>query len=139
MNRMSFIGNLTRDPESRTTPSGVSLCSFSVAVNGRNKTDANGQQTQDVQFFQVTAWRQLGENCQKYLKKGRKVYVSGPLAANTYTANDGTTRVSLNVTADDVEFLSSNENGSQGNSASSSPADPHNGFEPVEATDDLPF
>ena len=109
MNKIILIGNLTRDPELRTTPSGVNVCDFTIAVNKRRY----GQQQQpgvpqsDADFFRITAWRQLGENCAKYLAKGRKVFVSGPLSARTYQANDGTTRVSLEVTAEDVEFLSS--------------------------------
>ena len=106
MNKLTIIGNLTRDPELRTTPNGYTVCDFSVAVNRRRgQNAANGQPETD--FFRVTAWRQLGETCAKYLAKGRKVCVMGPVTARTYQANDGTTRVSLEVTAEDVEFLSS--------------------------------
>lgn len=103
MNRLTIIGNLVRDPELRTLSSGVSVCSFTVAVNRRRK--AEGQPEAD--FFRVSAWRQLGENCAKYLEKGRKVAVVGSVEARAYQANDGTTRASLEVNADDVEFLSS--------------------------------
>ena len=147
MNKVFLIGNLTRDPETRTTPSGVSLCSFTIAVNRRRASNADAGQP-EADFFRVTAWRQLGENCKAYLAKGRKVYVSGPLTARTYTANDGTTRVSLEVTADDVEFLSS-RNDSQGFSGNPAPAqapvdapaaaqNSAAGFTAVE-NDDLPF
>lgn len=102
MNKLTIIGNLTRDPELRTTQSGINVCSFTVAVN-RRKT-ANNQQP-EADYFRVTAWRQLGDNCQKYLAKGRKVAVIGPVSVSTYQANDGTTRANLEVTADDVEFL----------------------------------
>ncbi len=105
MNKLTIIGNLTRDPELRTLSSGIPVCSFTVAVNRRRSQNAeNGQPEAD--FFRVSAWRQLGENCARYLSKGRKVCVIGPVTVNTYTANDGTTRASLEVTADDVEFLS---------------------------------
>ena len=104
MNKLTIIGNLTRDPELRTLSSGVTVCSFTVAVNRRRSQSAeNGQPEAD--FFRVSAWRQLGENCAKYLSKGRKVCVIGPVSVNTYTGNDGVTRASLEVTADDVEFL----------------------------------
>ena len=73
MNRLTIIGNLTHDPELRTTPSGDSVCSFSVAVNRRGRRDAQGNQNEQTDFFRVSAWRQLGENCAKYLAKGRKV------------------------------------------------------------------
>ena len=158
MNRFSFIGNLTRDPESRATANGATFCNFTVAVNSRRRAQAqDGQNAQEeTMFIRVTVWRQLGENCQRYLSKGRKVYVSGPLRAGTYTASDGNVRISLDVTADDVEFLSpAGSTGSDGTygasygssyaSPSASPAAPqsptaqNNGFEPVTAEDDLPF
>ena len=101
MNKVFIVGNLTRDPELRTTQSGISVCSFSVAVNRRRAQDQEPQ----ADFFRVTAWRGLGENCSKYLAKGRKVAVTGSVSVSTYLAQDGTTRASLEVTADDVEFL----------------------------------
>ena len=106
MNRLTIIGNLTKDPELRTTPNGVSVCDFSVAVNRRltAQQKANGQQ-QEADFFRVSAWRELGENCAKYLAKGRKVCVMGPVSVRTYTGNDGITRATMEVTANDVEFL----------------------------------
>mgnify|MGYP000143312313 CR=1 FL=1 len=103
MNKLTIIGNLTRDPELRTTSTGVNVCSFTVAVNRRQRSQgAEGQPEAD--FFRVSAWRQLGEICQKYLAKGRKVAVVGPVTVRSYTANDGSTRFSLEVTADDVEL-----------------------------------
>ena len=141
MNKLTIIGNLTRDPELRTTPAGVSVCDFTVAVNRRSKSaNAGGQPEAD--FFRVTAWRQLGENCQRYLAKGRKVCVMGPVSARTYQANDGTTRVSLEVTADDVEFLSSRSDDQAGGyapaPAAPAPMAQSSGFTAVE-TDELPF
>lgn len=102
MNKLTIIGNLSRDPESRVTQSGVNVTTFSVAVN--RKRTQEGQP--DADFFRVTAWRQLGENCAKYLAKGRKVCVVGPVSVSTYTGNDGKTRANMEVTAEDVEFLS---------------------------------
>ena len=104
MNKLTIIGNLTRDPELRTTTSGVNVCSFMVAVNRRNARE--GQP--DADFFRVSAWRQLGDNCSKFLHKGAKVCAVGAVSVRTYQANDGTTRAQMEVTADDVEFLSSN-------------------------------
>lgn len=144
MNKIILIGNLTRDPELKTTPNGYSVCDFTIAVNDRSRRNQAGQQD-TAQFFRITVWRQLAENCAKYLAKGRKVFVSGPLTARTYQANDGSTRVSLEVQADDVEFLSSRNDdangGFQGNYAPAAPAAPtaqNNGFTAVE-TDELPF
>jgi len=107
MNKLTIIGNLVRDPELRTTSQGISVCTFTVAVNRRNTRE--GQPEAD--FFRVTAWRQLGENCAKYLAKGRKVCVVGSVSVSTYTGNDGATKANLEVTADDVEFLSPKDQG----------------------------
>jgi len=104
MNKLILVGNLTRDPELRATPSGVSVCNFDIAVNER-RAQQNGQS--GVTYFRVTAWRQTGENCAKYLAKGRKVFVSGPVSASVYQTRNGETRVQLEVTAEDVAFLSS--------------------------------
>ena len=103
MNKLTIIGNLTNDPERRATPSGVTVCAFTVAVN-RRFANSDGDRITD--FFRVNAWRQLGESCGKYLAKGRKVAVVGELQARTYQAKDGSTRMSLDVAADEVEFLS---------------------------------
>ena len=106
MNKVILIGNLTRDPELRTTSAGDSVCTFTVAVNRRRSSTADAGQP-EADFFRVSVWRQQGENCAKYLSKGRKVYVSGPVTCRTYVGNDGQTRASLEVTANEVEFLSS--------------------------------
>ena len=127
MNKLTIIGNLVREPENRVTSGGINVCDFSVAVNRRKK----GEGQQEADFFRVNAWRQLGENCGKFLHKGSKVCVVGPVSVRTYQTNSGETRASLEVTADDVEFLSSK---SEGESAPAMPA----GFTPVE-TDELPY
>ena len=100
MNKTTIIGNLCRDPELRTTPQGINVCDFTVAVNGRKQGD-------DATYFRVTVWRGLADICAKYLAKGRKVCVVGPVSARSYQAQNGDTRVTLEVTAEDVEFLSS--------------------------------
>ena len=92
-----IIGNLTKDPETRSLPTGITVCAFTVAVNRGDKTE----------FFRVNAWRKLGELCQKYLTKGKKVAVVGELSMRNYTAKDGTEKTSVELTADKVEFLSS--------------------------------
>jgi len=104
MNKVFLIGNLTRDPEMRTTQSGVSVCSFTIAVNRRRANSAEAGQP-EADFFRISAWRQLGEICQKYLAKGRKVSVVGTVSASAYVGSDGQARASLEVNADDVEFL----------------------------------
>lgn len=128
MNKLTIIGNLTRDPELRTTSAGVNVCDFTVAVNRRNKKESqNGQPEAD--FFRVSAWRERGEICAKYLTKGKKVCVIGPVSVRTYQASDGTTRASLEVTADEVEFLSGKDQPAQ--------VDEQSGYEKVET--ELPF
>lgn len=104
MNKVFLIGNLTRDPEMRTTQSGVSVCSFTIAVNRRRGNNAEAGQP-EADFFRISAWRQLGDICSRYLAKGRKVAVVGTVTANAYVGSDGQARASLEVTADDVEFL----------------------------------
>ena len=144
MNKIILIGNLTRDPELRTTPNGYNVCDFTIAVNKRrySQQQQQGGQQSDADFFRIHAWRQLGENCQKYLAMGRMVFGTGPLEARTYQANDGTTRVSLEVTAEDVEFLSSRaEAEAMGSSVPANNAGvtaTSSGFTAVE-TDELPF
>ena len=103
MNKIFLIGNLTRDPELRSTQAGIPVCTFTVAVNRRRQGAEAGQAEAD--FFRVTTWRQLAENCNRYLAKGRKVGVSGTLTLQNYTGNDGQLRYSLEVQADEVEFL----------------------------------
>ena len=150
MDRTEIIGNLTRDPELRTTNTGINVCSFTVAVNKpltRAQREA-GQQPQ-AKFYRVSAWRELGDNCAKYLAKGRKVYVSGPVDVSTYTGNDGIVHANLELTANEVEFLTPRDaNGTapvpaqaapaaapaQAQNAPATPA----GFTAVE-TDELPF
>ena len=102
MNKIFLIGNLTNDPETRTTGSGVSVCTFNIAVNRRFK-GSDGNQVTD--FFRINVWRQLGENCQRYLSKGKKVAIVGELQPRTYEDKNGVTRMSLDITADEVEFL----------------------------------
>lgn len=103
MVKVFLIGNLVRDPELRTTQSGVPVCSFTVAVNRRKQGPEAGQQ--DADFFRITTWRQQAENCNRYLSKGKKVGITGTLTLQAYTGNDGLQRQSMEVQADEVEFL----------------------------------
>ena len=142
MNKIVLIGNLTHDPETRSTPNGVTVCSFTIAVNRRFASQGGEKQTD---FFRINAWRQLGDLCARYLTKGRKVAVIGELRARTYEAKDGTTRLSLDVSADEVEFLSpkGQEDGSANYSAPR-PQQSHGssqdmaGFNDI-SSDDIPF
>ena len=106
MNKIILIGNVTKDPEKRATQSGNSVCSFTLAAN-RRFAGPDGNKITD--FFRINAWRQLADVCGRYVTKGMKVSVIGELQPRTYEAKDGTTRTSLEVSADEVEFLSSKE------------------------------
>jgi single-strand DNA-binding protein len=140
MNKLTIIGNLTRDPESRTTASGSTVCSFTVAVNRRRSSQNSNQPEAD--FFRVSVWNQQGENCQRYLTKGRKVCVVGRVSVSTYQGNDGNTRASLDVMAEEVEFLSSRQDdaGYTAAPAAAPKAAPamDAGFQEVD-DEDLPF
>ncbi|MBQ1779301.1 MAG: single-stranded DNA-binding protein [Acidaminococcaceae bacterium] len=102
MNKLYIIGNLTNDPELRTTTAGKDVCTFNVAVNRPRK---NGQD-QGADFFRVSAWDILGKNCKQFLAKGRKVAVVGAVSVHVFTSNNGEARANMEVRADDVEFLS---------------------------------
>lgn len=131
MNKIVLIGNLTADPVLRATPSGTSVCNFTLAVN-RRFPGADGQKVTD--FFNIVAWRGLADTCNKYLAKGKKAAIVGELQARTYTAKDGTTRMSLDVGADEVEFLSPKD---EEKPRQMTPADPST-FDDI-SSDDLPF
>ena len=102
MNKITLIGNLTADPELRSTQSGISVCSFNIAVNRRFANQDGDRQTD---FFRINTWRTLAENCAKFLAKGRKIAVVGELQARIYRSQDGSARLSLDVAADELEFL----------------------------------
>ena len=107
MNKLHIIGNLVRDPDLRTTTTGKDVCSFTVAVNRRNKREGEPE----ADFFRVSAWNERGKLCKQYLSKGKKVSVVGSVSVNIYTKQDGTAAASLEVLAEDVEFLSPKDGG----------------------------
>jgi single-strand DNA-binding protein len=123
INRVVVSGNLTRDPELRSTPGGTSVCSLRIAVNSRRK-DESGQWVDKPNYFDVTVWGAQGENCAQYLTKGRPVAVDGRLNWREWEANDGSKRQSVDIIADSVQFLGSREGGqSNGTVESDLPAD----------------
>ena len=101
MNRITIIGNLTRDPELRMTSNGIPVCSMTVAVNRRRRA----QEAQETDYFNVTTWRQMAESCAQYLTKGKRVAVSGAVSMRTYEGRDGRLHASLEIQAEEVEFL----------------------------------
>ena len=126
MNKTFLIGNLTKDVDLRTTTSGKTVASFSIAVNRRFKGQDGEKQTD---FFTIIAWGQLGEMCSKYLAKGRKVAVVGELQTRSYE-KDGVKRYVTEIVADEVEFLSPRETGTE--------QEPTAGFTDIQ-DNDLPF
>lgn len=129
MNKVFLVGNLTRDPELTTAgASGASVCRFSIAVNRR----AGGNKETD--FYNVTAWRALGENCAKFIKKGSKVAICGDIQIRNYEDKEGNKRTSVDVIASEVEFCD------RKNDDSSNSYDQTNNVEMKPITDDsLPF
>jgi len=115
INQVILMGNLTRDPELRTTPSGQSVCSFSLAVN-RSWQGQDGSQQDAVDYFDVTAWGKLGELVNQYMAKGRKCLVQGRLSQRSWE-QEGQKRSKVEVVANDVTFLDGGGAGGDGGSA----------------------
>lgn len=150
INVVVLTGNLTRDPELRQTGAGTPVCSMRIAVNTRRK-DSTGNWVDKPNFFDVTAWGSLGENCAQYLVKGRPVAINGRLEWREWEDKQGNKRQSVDVTAETVQFLNSRDGGQQqerfqpdvpaadsGLTAQEVPAgDPYGGFQPSD--DDIPF
>jgi single-strand DNA-binding protein len=109
INRVVITGNLTRDPELRSTPNGTSICSLRVAVNSRRKDNETGQWVDKPNYFDITVFGAQGENCAQYLAKGRPVAVEGRLNWREWEAQDGGKRQSVDIIADAVQFLGSRD------------------------------
>ncbi len=146
MNKVILMGRLTKDPEMRATASNISVCSFTVAVDRRFKSD--GQPTAD--FIPVIAWRQTAEFVNKYFRKGNKIAVTGSIQTRSWDDKDGNRRYATEVVADEVEFCESKKSDSQGGGvefmapppvapATSAPAGPAEGFYPLDDESDIPF
>lgn len=133
MNKITLIGNLVHDPEVSTTPNGISVCRFTLAVNRRFSKGEDRQ----TDYFRVITWRGLADNCARYLSKGSKAAVVGEMQLNKYQTKDGETRYSADVAADEVEFLSKAQANSS-ESPSSSEQTAGDGFVDV-SNDTLPF
>jgi single-strand DNA-binding protein len=106
VNKLILIGNVGRDPEMKYTPSGQAVTSFSVASNHKYKT-ASGEQREDVEWFNCSAWGKLAEVCNQYLTKGQQVYIEGRLKSRTYQTQNGETRFSNDVMVSQFQFLGS--------------------------------
>jgi len=142
INRVVLTGNLTRDPELRSTNSGTSVCGLRIAVNTRRKDQASGQWVEKPNYFDITVWGQQGENCAQYLTKGRPVGVDGRLEWREWDAQDGTKRQAVEVVADSVQFLGGRGDGELGGGAPQyvpAGATAQAADFPPQADDDIPF
>jgi single-strand DNA-binding protein len=140
LNKAMIIGNLTRDPEMRTTPTGQNVTSFSVATNSV-WTDQAGQKQKKVEFHNVVAWRRLAETCSQYLHKGSKVYIEGRLQSREWVGQDGAKRYRTEIVADNMEMLDTR---SGGQSSSSNNFDESTAIEEISGDEeikieDIPF
>ena len=113
LNKMIVIGNVGTDPEMKYTPNGNPVTSFRLAVP-RNYNDGAGERQSDTEWFTVVAWNKLGESCNQFLVKGKKVYVEGRLKSHTWTATDGQTRFRNEIIANRVLFLDRTPRGGPG-------------------------
>jgi single-strand DNA-binding protein len=153
INRVVLTGNLTRDPELRSTGSGLAVCSLRVACNTRRK-GASGEWEDKPNYFDVTVWGAQGENCARFLAKGRPVAIDGRLEWREWEAEGGGKRQAVEIVADSVQFLGSREEGMGGGGGngftarSDVPADtrdfepagaPSSGGSPAAGDDDIPF
>jgi single-strand DNA-binding protein len=137
INRVILVGNLTKDPELRHTPSGNAVCKLRIAVNTRQKDQSTGQWGDKPNYFDVTVWGAQGESCAQFLAKGRPVAVDGRLDWREWEAQDGSKRQAVEIIAENVQFLGSREAGGdtsfvpQGTTAANADFGP--------ADDDIPF
>src|SRR5438874_12351827 len=122
INRVVLLGNLTRDPELRHTPSGMAVCSLRIAVNTRRKDAATGEWGEKPNYFDVTVWGNQGENCAQYLAKGRPVAVDGRLEWREWEAQDGSKRQAVEIIADSVQFLGGRQDAEGGDAPPFVPA-----------------
>lgn len=146
INVVCITGNLTRDPELRSTPGGTAVCKLRVAVNSRRKDGQTGEWIDKPNYFDVTVWGAQGENCAQYLSKGRPVAVDGRLDWREWEAQDGSKRQAVEIIANSVQFLGSRDGGGSGNgfqAQSDVPADTSDfegaGVGGGKQEDDIPF
>jgi single-strand DNA-binding protein len=117
INRVVLTGNLTHDPELRALPSGTSVCKLRIAVNTRRKS-ASGDWEDKPNYFDVTVWGAQGENCARYLSKGRPVALDGRLEWREWETQEGGKRQAVDIVADTVQFLGSRDDAGGGGQAS---------------------
>ena len=114
INRVVLTGNLTRDPELRSLPSGMSVCSLRVACNTRRKNNSTGEWEDKPNYFDVTVWGAQGENCARFLSKGRPIALDGRLEWREWQDKEGNNRQSIDIIADAVQVLGSRDDAQGG-------------------------
>ena len=151
INRVVLTGNLTRDPELRSTQSGMSVCSLRIASNTRRKNQSSGEWEDKPNFFDVTVWGAQGENCARFLAKGRPVALDGRLEWREWEGQDGNKRQNVEIVADSVQFLGSRDDTGGGGGGFTprsdvpvddrdfQPAGARSGNGAAAADDDIPF
>lgn len=132
LNKVQLIGNLTRDPELRYTPTGAAVCTLGLATN-RSWTTESGEKKEETEFHRVVAWNKLAELCSQLLTKGRKIYVEGRLRTNNWQAADGGQRSTTEVVIEDMIILDSKRTGAPGEDAEV-PAEPEQAKEAPKKT-----
>ena len=152
INRVIITGNLTADPELRSLPSGTSVCKLRVACNTRRKDNSTGEWVDKPNYFDVTVWGAQGENCARFLSKGRPVAIDGRLEWREWQTQEGAKRQSIDIIADAVQFLSSPRDDANGggftprsdipvdtDDFATAPTGGGGGGSPAPADDDIPF
>jgi single-strand DNA-binding protein len=139
INRVVLVGNLTRDPELRHTPSGTPVCNLGIAVNGRRR-DESGNWVDKPNFFRISVFGNQAESCAQYLSKGRPVAIDGRLDWRQWEAQDGSKREAVEIVAESVQFLGSRGDGDGGgNQFVPAGAQQESADFPAAADDDIPF
>lgn len=134
MNKCTLIGNLTKDPQLRETPGGVSVCTFSIGVSRRY---ANHEGQRETDFFNIVVWRKQAENAAKYLRKGSQVGIAGAIQNRRYEDANGSTRYVTEIIADEVQYLKTKDNKSAKDGES--PLDIMHMQDMLEINEDMPF
>jgi single-strand DNA-binding protein len=133
INRVVLTGNLTQDPELRSTSSGTAVCNLRIASNTRRKDASTGEWADKPNYFDIVVWGAQGENCARYLTKGRAIAIDGRLEWREYDASDGSRRQAVQIIADTVQFLGSPERGTNDE------APPRVVAHTISVDDDIPF
>ena len=137
LNKIMLIGNLGRDPELQVTSDGTPFTRFSIAVSRTYKA-SNGEKREETEWFNVVAWRQLAETCERYLHKGSKVYIEGRVSQRKYNDKNGIERSIVEVVASDMEMLTPKSASVGAESYSAGGTDDRDPFLPADFPEDLP-